>query len=151
MTHADSLAIPSDVASKEQFYAHVIETMKGQSPSYPGQARSGQARRVSKACSCFPSPRGPTPADRTILPPISRPTSWSHGNLLLSNTALLGASGPKDPVQQNWLSQLSNAASLLFGSMENYEAGWGRQPGRRCNWSGAQDEPFFRAHAKCPS
>lgn len=30
MTHADALAIPEHVTSKDEFYTHVIDTMNGQ-------------------------------------------------------------------------------------------------------------------------
>ncbi len=123
MTHADSLAIPSDVTTKAEFYAHVIETMKGKLP--------GPTSRLGKACFLSED----AAADSALHNPRRLPSNpESHPDWL--SVALLAASGPNDPVQQNWLSQLSNAASLLYGSFENYEQGWGRQAGRRCNWSG---------------
>jgi len=50
--------------------------------------------------------------------------------------ALLAPSSPSDPAA-NWITVLSNAASLLYGSYENYEAAFGRADGRRVNWAGA--------------
>ncbi|GAA5901437.1 hypothetical protein JCM8208_001803 [Rhodotorula glutinis] len=49
--------------------------------------------------------------------------------------ALLAPSSPSDPAA-NWVTVLNNAASLLFGSYENYEAAFGRADGRRVNWAG---------------
>ncbi|BGP38046.1 hypothetical protein JCM10450v2_001977 [Rhodotorula kratochvilovae] len=49
--------------------------------------------------------------------------------------ALLAPSSPDDPAS-NWITVLSNAASLLYGSYENYDASFGREDGRRVNWAG---------------
>ncbi|BGP13965.1 hypothetical protein JCM10213v2_001903 [Rhodosporidiobolus nylandii] len=49
--------------------------------------------------------------------------------------ALLAPSSPSDPAA-NWITCCSNAASLLYGSYENYEAAFGREDGRRVNWAG---------------
>ena len=49
--------------------------------------------------------------------------------------ALLAPSSDSDSAA-NWVTVLSNAASLLFGSYENYEAAFGRADGRRVNWAG---------------
>lgn len=105
MTHADALAIPPDVVTKEAFYAHVIEALQG--TSLPLALELGVVTF-------------PTGADLNLSP----------------CAALLAPAGPNDPVQQNWLSQLANAASLLFGSYENYASVWGREAGRRVNWAG---------------
>ncbi|GAA6051199.1 hypothetical protein JCM3770_002586 [Rhodotorula araucariae] len=49
--------------------------------------------------------------------------------------ALLAPSSPDDPAS-NWVTVLSNAASLLYGSYENYDTAFGRAEGRRVNWTG---------------
>lgn len=48
---------------------------------------------------------------------------------------LLAPSSPPDDTS-NLITTGANAASLLFGSFENFEALWGREPGRRVNWAG---------------
>lgn len=54
--------------------------------------------------------------------------------------ALLTPASPDDPAA-NFITCLSNAASLLYGSYENYEQAFGRQDGRRVNWAGALSLP----------
>ncbi|GAA5996361.1 L-methionine (R)-S-oxide reductase [Rhodotorula paludigena] len=49
--------------------------------------------------------------------------------------ALLTPASPDDPAA-NFITCLSNAASLLYGSYENYEQAFGRQDGQRVNWAG---------------
>jgi len=140
MTHADSLAIPSDVTTKPQFYAHVIDTLKGEfaGGTQPPSLRSLQG--VISPLSELTWVADPQSLFRLFdlaaalsLLPLHRNRTRLRLRLV---PALLAEAGPNDPVQQNWLSQLSNAAALLFGAFENLEAGWGRTPGRRCNWSG---------------
>ncbi|GAA5835245.1 hypothetical protein JCM3766R1_006915 [Sporobolomyces carnicolor] len=73
-------------------------------------------------------------ADSLALPEgLNKRAFYSHVNSTLS--ALLTPAFPSDPT--NFVSCLSNAASLLFGSYENYtEGGFGREDGKRVNWAG---------------
>ena len=73
-------------------------------------------------------------ADSLTLPEgLHQRAIYFHVNATLS--ALLTPAFPSDPT--NFVSCLSNAASLLFGSYENYtEGGFGREDGKRVNWAG---------------
>ncbi|GAA5987682.1 hypothetical protein JCM5350_008066 [Sporobolomyces pararoseus] len=73
-------------------------------------------------------------ADSLALPEgLSKRDFYSHVNSTLS--ALLTPSSPQDP--SNFVTCLSNAASLLFGSYENYTEGdFGKEDGKRVNWAG---------------
>ncbi|GAA5947356.1 hypothetical protein JCM3765_001638 [Sporobolomyces pararoseus] len=73
-------------------------------------------------------------ADSLALPEgLSKRDFYSHVNSTLS--ALLTPSSPQDP--SNLVTCLSNAASLLFGSYENYtEGNFGKEDGKRVNWAG---------------
>lgn len=91
MPHADSLALPSDTPTKQEFYAHVCATAE----------------------------------------------------------ALLAPTNDADPAA-NWITVLSNAASLLFGSYENYASKFGRDEGRKVNWAGARDDLPLSARFAAP-
>ncbi|GAA5904001.1 L-methionine (R)-S-oxide reductase [Sporobolomyces salmoneus] len=73
-------------------------------------------------------------ADSLALPEgLSKRDFYCHVNSTLS--ALLTPSSPSDPT--NFITCFSNAASLLFGSYENYtEGGFGKEDGKRVNWAG---------------
>ncbi|GAA5862162.1 hypothetical protein JCM8547_007760 [Rhodosporidiobolus lusitaniae] len=72
-------------------------------------------------------------ADSLALPDgLTKPQFYQHVADTLE--ALLAPSSPTDPAA-NWITCCSNAASLLFGSYENYEA-FGREDGKRVNWAG---------------
>ncbi|KAI5474201.1 hypothetical protein MNV49_003966 [Pseudohyphozyma bogoriensis] len=43
----------------------------------------------------------------------------------------------------HFVTALSNASSLLFGSYENFEQRWGRSDGKRVNWSGFYLHPYL--------
>lgn len=75
-------------------------------------------------------------ADALALP-SSATTSKRAFYTHLASTArtLLAPSSPDDPAA-NWITAFSNAASLLFGSYENYADRFGRDDGRRVNWAG---------------
>ncbi|GAA6026957.1 hypothetical protein JCM8097_005994 [Rhodosporidiobolus ruineniae] len=74
-------------------------------------------------------------ADSLALPDtvVDKPTFYQHVADTLE--ALLAPSSPEDPAQ-NFITCCSNAASLLFGSYENYSAAFGREDGKRVNWAG---------------
>ncbi|GAA6062009.1 hypothetical protein JCM10212_006084 [Sporobolomyces blumeae] len=74
-------------------------------------------------------------ADSLALPAagLSKPDFYAHVSTTLE--ALLTPASPSDP--SNFVTCLANAASLLFGSYENYDdGGFGRQDGKRVNWAG---------------
>ncbi|GAA6006493.1 hypothetical protein JCM11491_004983 [Sporobolomyces phaffii] len=73
-------------------------------------------------------------ADSLALPQgLDKRAFYAHVNSTLS--ALLTPASPQDPT--NFVTCLSNAASLLFGSYENYtEGGFGKEDGNRVNWAG---------------
>lgn len=88
-------------------------------------------------------------ADSLALPDsLTKPQFYQHvADTLL---ALLQPSSPSDPAA-NFITCLSNAASLLYGSYENYETAFGRADGKRVNWAGAlpllssrTEKRFFR-------
>ncbi|KAM0792222.1 hypothetical protein ACM66B_004918 [Microbotryomycetes sp. NB124-2] len=80
-THADSLAIPDHITTKQAFYEHVAQTLEA------------------------------------LLQPAS-----------------------KGDESDNLVTVASNAASLLFGSFENFQS-WGSKPGHRVNWAGFYFHP----------
>ncbi|GAA5875263.1 hypothetical protein JCM16303_000561 [Sporobolomyces ruberrimus] len=73
-------------------------------------------------------------ADSLALPEgLTKRAFYSHVNQTLS--ALLTPHSPQDP--SNFITCFSNAASLLYGSYENYvEGGFGKEDGKRVNWAG---------------
>ncbi|GJN88473.1 hypothetical protein Rhopal_001439-T1 [Rhodotorula paludigena] len=64
--------------------------------------------------------------------------------------ALLTPASPDDPAA-NFITCLSNAASLLYGSYENYGQAFGRQDGRRINWAGFYLVPSLLSPATSPA
>lgn len=75
-----------------------------------------------------------THADSLALPDanLAKPAFYQHVAEALA--ALLTPPTP-DSLESNPITTLSNAASLLFGSYENYELNFGRDQGRRINWA----------------
>ncbi|KAM0754140.1 hypothetical protein T439DRAFT_323023 [Meredithblackwellia eburnea MCA 4105] len=90
MPHADSLALPDDINSKESFYAHVTQALE-------------------------------------------------H---------LLREDEPNE--KGAWITGLANASSLLYGSFENFSQVWGKEDGKRVNWSGFYLHPSLFPAPKAP-
>ncbi|GAA5833256.1 hypothetical protein JCM11251_005187 [Rhodosporidiobolus azoricus] len=73
-------------------------------------------------------------ADSLALPQgLTKPEFYQH--VVDTLEALLAPSSPTDPAA-NFITCLSNAASLLYGCYENYEEAFGREDGKRVNWAG---------------
>ncbi|GAA6000950.1 hypothetical protein JCM10207_007339 [Rhodosporidiobolus poonsookiae] len=74
-------------------------------------------------------------ADSLALPDSITTKRAFYEHVAATLETLLTPSSPSDPAA-NFVTCLANAASLLFGSYENYEGRFGRQDGRRVNWAG---------------
>ncbi|GAA5977972.1 hypothetical protein JCM10908_004182 [Rhodotorula pacifica] len=74
-------------------------------------------------------------ADSLALPSDSLTKREFYEHVCTTAEALLAASSESDPAA-NWITVLSNAASLLYGSYENYASKFGREDGRKVNWAG---------------
>lgn len=74
-------------------------------------------------------------ADSLALPSSDLPKREFYDHVCSTAEALLAPASETDPAA-NWITVLSNAASLLYGSYENYVKHFGREDGRRVNWAG---------------
>ncbi|GAA5888180.1 hypothetical protein JCM6882_000311 [Rhodosporidiobolus microsporus] len=74
-------------------------------------------------------------ADSLALPDHARTKPAFYEHVATTLEALLAPSSPQDPAA-NFITCLSNAASLLYGSYENFDECFGREDGRRVNWAG---------------
>ncbi|BGP22908.1 hypothetical protein Rt10032_c16g5604 [Rhodotorula toruloides] len=75
-------------------------------------------------------------ADALALPTSATASKRAfYAHVCSTTRTLLAPSSPDDPAA-NWITAFANAASLLFGSYENYADMFGREDGKRVNWAG---------------
>jgi L-methionine (R)-S-oxide reductase len=75
-------------------------------------------------------------ADALALPASAAASKRAfYAHVCSTARVLLAPAAPDDPAA-NWVTACANAASLLFGSYENYAEQFGTHNGRRVNWAG---------------
>ncbi|GAA5978838.1 hypothetical protein JCM11641_003580 [Rhodosporidiobolus odoratus] len=88
-------------------------------------------------------------ADSLALPEgLTKTAFYEHVSTTLE--ALLSPSSPSDSAT-NFITCCSNAASLLFGSYENYAERFGREDGKRVNWAGFYLLPSLLTRSSPPT
>lgn len=80
-------------------------------------------------------------ADSLALPSETLTKREFYAHVCVTAEALLAPANDSDPAA-NWITVLSNAASLLYGSYENYSSKFGREDGRKVNWAGERPADF---------
>ena len=93
---------------------------------------STSSTNVSSCFAPFARLRVPM-TDPASLPRQTKAQFYEH--VLETMQHLLAPASPPDETS-NLTTTGSNAASLLYGSFENFESVWGREAGRRVNWAG---------------
>ncbi|GAA5874276.1 hypothetical protein JCM3774_000928 [Rhodotorula dairenensis] len=89
-------------------------------------------------------------ADSLALPSETLSKREFYAHVCATAEALLAPASESDPAA-NWITVLSNAASLLYGSYENYSNKFGREDGRKVNWAGFYVVPSLMTRSAEPN